>query len=131
MINEGTTGMTPDGIASKLFSYHAKAHFLHLQTMSFAKHKMLDELYSSIDGLKDSICEYLLGCQAPKRFGTITIEQVGSYSDAEVTKFLDEGFAFTVKLCDYAETKGYEQLCNLSSELQGSFKKAKYLNTLD
>lgn len=138
---EGSTGsvpkkekvkgsLTPDIIAGKLFSFHDKAHFFHLQTTGFAQHKMLDELYTELVGMKDEICEYLLGVQAPKRFPTITLTQVQPYSDDNVTKMLDEGFQFSIKLCEYAESKNLEQLCNLSSELQGLIIKCKYLNTL-
>lgn len=124
------SGMSPDSIASKLFNMHTKAHFYHLQTTTLAQHKMLNKLYEALEEHKDSICEYLLGVQAPKRFGTLTTEAVEPFSEAAVAKFLDEGFSFTVALCDYANTKGLEELCNLSSNLQGSFAKAKYLNTL-
>jgi hypothetical protein len=70
-----------------------------------------------------------LGVQAPKRFGAFMNEPVEPFSEGAVAKFLDEGFGFTVALCDYAEQKGLEELCNLSSNLQGSFAKAKYFNT--
>ena len=123
-------GMTPDMIMSKLFNMHTKAHFYHLQTTSFAQHNMLKGLYEDLEGSKDAISEYLLGIQAPKRFGGLTTEAVEPFSEGTVAKFLDEGFGFTVALCDYANTKGLEELCNLSSNLQGSFAKAKYLNTL-
>jgi hypothetical protein len=122
--------LTPDMIMSKLFNMYTKAHLYHLQTTSLAQHKMLKKLYKALEEHKDSICEYLLGVQAPKRFGTLTTEAVEPFSEECVAKFLDEGFGFTVALCDYANTKGLEELCNLSSNLQGSFAKAKYLNTL-
>ena len=123
-------GMNPDMIMSKLFNMYTKAHFYHLQTTTLAQHKMLNKLYEALEEHKDSICEYLLGVQAPKRFGTLTTEAVEPFSEECVAKFLDEGFGFTVALCDYANAKGLEELCNLSSNLQGSFAKAKYLNTL-
>lgn len=122
--------MTPDSIMSKLFNMHTKAHFYHLQTTSFAQHKMLNELYDDLLESKDGISEYLLGIQAPKRFGALTTEAVEPFSPEAVTKFLDEGFQFTVALCGYAEQRNLEELCNLSSNLQGSFAKARYLNTL-
>ena len=125
-----SSGMNPDMIMSKLFNMHTKAHFYHLQTTSFAQHNMLKGLYEDLEGSKDAISEYLLGIQAPKRFGGLASEAVEPFSEGTVAKFLDEGFGFTVALCDYANTKGLEELCNLSSNLQGSFAKAKYLNTL-
>jgi len=122
--------LTPDSIAATLFWMHDTAHVFHLQTTSYAQHKMLDGLYTGMVDFKDSICEYLLGVQAPKRFGHITVDTIPVYSEMAVTKFLDTGFQFSISLCEYADQKGYEQLCNLSSELQGLFVKSKYLNTL-
>lgn len=125
-----SSGMTPDIIASKLFHMHSKAHFYHLQTTSFAQHNMLKGLYEDLEGSKDAICEYLLGIQAPKRFAGLTVEAVEPFTDESLAKFLNDGFQFTVSLCGYAEERNLEELCNLSSNLQGSFAKAKYLNTL-
>jgi hypothetical protein len=122
-------GMTPDSIISKLFNMHSKAHFYHLQTTSFAQHEMLNDLYKDLVESKDAISEYLLGVQAPKRFGTLTGETIEPFSEQAVANMLEEGFQFTVALCDYAEQKHLEELCNLSSNLQGSFAKAKYFNT--
>lgn len=121
--------LTPDIIMSKLFNMHTKAHFYHLQTTTFAQHNMLDTLYKDLIESKDAISEYLLGIQAPKRFNSITTEPVEPFSEEAVARFLDEGFGFTVALCDYAEQRKLEELCNLSSNLQGSFAKAKYFNT--
>lgn len=123
--------LTPDKIASKLFSYHAKAHFFHLQTTSFAQHKALNELYESIEDLKDEICEFILGIQAPKRFGPLQIESPGQFNDSTLKSFIEEGCAFTMQLCKYAESNKLEQLCNLSSELQGAFVKTRYLLSLN
>lgn len=124
------TTLTPDSIMNMLFRMDSTAEYYHLQTTSFAQHKMLDELHSAIEDSKDSICEYLLGKQAPKKFSTLSQSYSETFSDAAVSRFLEEGFRFTVQLCAYAETKGWEQLCNLSSELQGAFVKGQYLNTL-
>jgi len=121
--------LTPDMIMSKLFNMHTKAHFYHLQTTSFAQHNMLDALYKDLIESKDAISEYLLGIQAPKRFGAFMNEPVEPFSEAAVAKFLDEGFSFTVAICEYGEQRNLEELCNLASNLQGSFAKAKYFNT--
>lgn len=129
-ISKTTGELTPDKIVSKLFSMHNIAHFLHLQTMSYAQHKMLDEVYTGLEGMKDSICEYLLGAQAPKRFSSLILEPIPSYSEGAVIRFLDQGVLFSVQLCEYADSKNLEELCNLSSELQAIFVKGKYLNTL-
>ena len=125
-----STGLTPDIIASKLFSYHSWAHLYHLQTTSFAQHKMLEGLYEALEDSKDSICEYLLGVQIPMRFGNIVMEQPEPFSDQVLVKFLDDGFNFSVSLISYGNSCNFEQLSNLASELQGTFIRAKYLNSL-
>lgn len=125
-----SSGMTPDSIMNRLFCDHSKAHYYHLQTTSYAQHKMLDELYESLKDSKDSICEYLLGIQAPKRFGMLQPDSTPAFSDAVLSKFLDDGFKFSVQLVEYAKSKNLEELANLASNLQGSWTKAKYLNTL-
>lgn len=124
------SSLTPDKIASMLFTLHARAHVLHLQTTSYAHHKALNKLYTGLEESKDVICEYLLGVQAPKRFGTITIEQPGGYSEAAVNKLIADGWQFTVDICDYARKNNYEELANLASNLQGTFVSVKYLLTL-
>ncbi len=122
--------LTPDTIMNMLFRMDSTAEYYHLQTTSYAQHKMLDELHESIEEHKDSICEYLLGIQAPKKFGPLTQNYNEVFSTGNLDKFLDEIFKFSVSLCSYAKEHNLEQLCNLGSELQGSAAKAKYLNTL-
>jgi hypothetical protein len=122
--------LTPEVIIGKLFSFHDAAHFLHLQTTSFAEHKALDETYKDLVDLKDDISEYLLGIMAPKRFSSIKTDPIPSYSTANVTKFAQDIFDFSVQLCDWADEKHLEELCNLSSDLQKVGVKLKYLLTL-
>ena len=122
--------LSPESIAGTLFSFHDRAHFFHLQTTSFAQHKMLDDLYNGLVGSKDTISEYLLGIQAPKRFSSFTIEQPGEFSKSALTSFLQQGFDFSVSLIEYADGKNLEQLANLASDLQGLFVRSQYLNTL-
>lgn len=129
-LGESSTAITPDSIMNRLFNDHSKAHYYHLQTTSFAQHKMLNELYESLEESKDEICEYLLGMQAPKRFGILNKETVPAFSDAVLNKFLEDGCKFTMQVIEYAKSKNMEQLANLASDLQGHWAKAKYLNTL-
>jgi hypothetical protein len=127
---ERGASLTPDSIYHMLSTLYQTAHHLHLSTTSYTKHKMLNKVYEDLQEYKDSICEYLLGIQAPKRFATPQPIITTPYSESAIGKFLDDGFKFTVSLCMYADEKGLEQLCNLASELQGVFVKGKYLNTL-
>ena len=122
--------LTCDSIMNTLFNLHDKAHYYHLQTQSLSQHLMLKDLYEALEEHKDAICEFLLGVMAPKRFGPRMKETCPNFSDAVLNQFLDEGFKFSMDLCKYAEEKNLEELCNLSSNLQGSFVKSRYLNTL-
>ena len=77
-IKRPSRGITPELIVSKLFNFHNKAHFLHLNADTIGKHILLDALYKDLVEHKDSIAEFLLGVQAPKRLGTFTLESVES-----------------------------------------------------
>lgn len=124
------TSLNPDKIISILFQAHTQFHFYHLQTTSYAEHKALDDMYNGLVDYKDSISEYLLGIQAPKRLSNLETSVILPYSSSNVTKSIDELFQFTKDLCDYADKLNLEQLCNLSSELQGLTIRIKYLLTL-
>jgi hypothetical protein len=123
--------MCPEDIASKFFTLYMAAQFYHWQTTSIAQHEMLGGVYDAVGDAKDTIMEYLLGVQAPTRLTMSPVaETPAPFSDQSVAKMLNDGFAFSVAMCEYAEEKNLEELCNLSSNLQGVFAKAKYLNTL-
>ena len=122
--------LTPDEIMNTLFTMHKVAHYYHLQTTSYAQHKALDSLYDGLQNSKDAICEYLLGIQAPRRFGALRTENPPMFSDSNLNKFIDDGIEFSVNLCNYGKEKGWEQLTNLASELQGLLVSTKYLLTL-
>jgi hypothetical protein len=123
--------MCPEDIANKFFTIYMAAQFYHWQTTSIAQHGMLGEVYDAVGDAKDTIMEYLLGVQAPTRLTSSPVaETPAPFSDQSVAKMLNDGFAFSIAMCEYAEEKNLEELCNLASDLQGVFAKAKYLNTL-
>jgi len=124
-----STAMTPESIIGKLFSFHNRAHYLHLNADTIGKHLLLDELYKALVDFKDEIAEYLLGIQAPKRLGVIIMDPIETFSDTAMMKLLVEGFEFSVSLCDYAEERELEELCNMASDLQKAFVKAKLFTT--
>lgn len=121
--------ITPDTIIATLFDFHNKAHFFHLQTTSFEQHKFLDTLYKELVEMKDSIGEYLLGVQAPRRFGIITLSQLEPYSEQNVQKLIEEGIFFSKDLCKYAETNCLDGLIDFSSKLNQLFVSAKLFST--
>jgi hypothetical protein len=124
------TTLTPDSIRNRLFTDHAIAHDFHLAATTLSQHLMLKELYEALEDHKDVICEFLLGIQSPKRFNKMSIGDTPLFSDQSLVKFLEEGCEFSKRLCTYGKEVGYEELTNLASNLQGSWVKAKYLNTL-
>lgn len=121
--------LTPEKIVSTLFMFHNQAHLYHLQTNTIGKHMLLDELYKGLVDMKDEIAEYLLGIQAPKRFGLVTMMQFPEYSDENMMDMLEKGYNFTVQLVEYGKNKGLEELVNLASELQQKFVKARLFTT--
>ena len=121
--------LTPESIISKIFSLYVKTHFFHWQSDTIGKHLMLNELYPKLVELNDSIAEHLLGLQIPIRFGTVTVEQPGQFSDEAMMNMINDGCSFAEDLCDYAEQKDLEELCNLASELSQAFVKARLFST--
>lgn len=125
-----TTMLTPELITAKLFGFYLKAHLYHWNNKSIGQHLLLNDLYPKLVELNDEITEYMLGVQIPKRYAPMNnVEQPGEYSEANLMKFLEDGFQFSVQLCDYAEGRELEELCNLASELQQAFAKAKLFTT--
>lgn len=127
--------LTPEIIVGKMFSFYMKAHLWHWNSNTIGKHLLLDELYPKLVSLNDEISEYLLGLQIPKRFDEAAVAKAitapGKFSDSALLAFTNEGFEFTKSLCDYAEERELEELCNLSSELQQAFNKARLFITYE
>lgn len=126
-LNEGT-GLNPDKIVSRLFYFHAQAHFNHLQTTSFARHKALDELYTSLESFKDEIAELLLGYIAPKRLAPIQENVLKGISDEVLVNQL---CSFADALYEYGEKTKWWALSNRAADLSGLGYKIKYLLTLE
>jgi len=122
-------GLTPEIIIGKLFWFHSQAHFLHLQTKSFAEHKALDELYKSLVDMKDEISEQLLG-YINRRLNDLPSYPFIAYSEGESSKLCDNIMEFAVTLREWAENNGYENIGNLAQELSGLGASIKYLLTL-
>jgi len=120
--------LTPDKVISKLFYFRDQAHFNHLQTSSYARHKALDELYTGLQGFLDDISELLLGYIVPKRIGDIERIQINKRLNDE--QVLDELCNFADALYDYGEQTRWWALSNQAAELSGLGYKVKYLLTL-
>lgn len=126
--SQGSMSSNPDKIIAKLFYFHDQAHFNHLQTTIYARHKALDELYSGLEDFKDSISELLLGYIAPKRIGSI--EKISIDPKMTDEKLVDELCKFADELYDYGEHTKWWALSNKAADLSGLGYKVKYLLTL-
>lgn len=122
------TKMTPDKVMQVLFYFHDQAHFNHLQTTSFARHKALDKLYKGLEDFKDEISELLLGYITPKRFGTTPSIPVNKSLSDE--KLLEDLCNFADDLYEYGEQTKWWALSNQAADLSGLGYKVKYLLTL-
>jgi len=125
---KGGGEMTPDKAISRLFYFHDQAHFNHLQTTSFARHKALDKLYKGLEDFKDGITELLLGYIAPKRIGDI--EKIAIDKKITDEKLLDDLCTFADELYEYGEQTKWWALSNKAADLSGLGYQTKYLLTL-
>jgi len=125
---EGSRKLTPDRAIAKLFYFHDQAHFNHLQTTSFARHKVLDKLYTGLESFKDEIAEILLGYIVPQRIADIERIQINKKMTDE--QLLDELCDFANALYDYGEETKWWALSNKAADLSGLGYKVKYLLTL-
>jgi hypothetical protein len=120
--------LNPDKVISRLFYFHSQAHLNHLQTRSYAEHKALDELYSGLEGFKDSISELLFGYIAPKRLGKF--ENIALRTDMSNDQLLNALCKFADDLYAYGEMTKWWALSNKAAELSELGYKVKYLLTL-
>ena len=125
---KGGKEMTPDIAISRLFYFHDQAHFNHLQTTSYARHKALDGLYTGLEDFKDSISELLLGYIVPKRIGEI--ERIAIDKKLTDEKLLDDLCEFADELYEYGEQTKWWALSNKAAELSELGYQTKYLLTL-
>jgi hypothetical protein len=125
----GGSKLTPDKCISALFYFHAQAHFNHLQTTSFARHKAMGKLYEGLEKFKDSISELLLGYIVPKRIAKFEAPPVNkTMTDEQV---LDSLCEFADQLYYYGEETKWWALSNEAAELSGLGYKVKYMLTLE
>ena len=121
-----TGEFTPESIIHRLSFFYEQVHHLHFNTTSFAEHGALN-FWKDLVEYKDKIGELLLGYQAPKRFGVMPQITIGNPSPVEVLK---QVISFAHTLDQWADKKGYMDLCNIAQELEGDAAKVMYLLTL-
>lgn len=120
--------MTPDKAMQMLFYFHDQAHYNHLQTTSFARHKALDKLYTGLEEFKDGISELLLGYITPKRFTVVPSTPINKSLSDE--KLLEDLCNFADDLYEYGEQTKWWALSNQAADLSGLGYRVKYLLTL-
>jgi len=115
-----------ESVASKLTYFHEQLHLLHWQTMSYAEHKALGDLYVYIQNFKDEIIEKLMG-YTYKRPGVYKIDALTNCTAMQCVQDV-MSFATTLKM--YGEKNSYHDVCNLADALSGEASKVHYLLTL-
>lgn len=126
MLSSGKTVMSLESIAGKLTYFHEQIHLLHWQTMSYAEHQALGDLYDYVHGFKDDVVEKLMGYMGkrPKAF------KIDPIKEATCTQVVQELCDWSYQLYEWAGANHYCDVENMAQELSGKAAKTKYLLTL-
>lgn len=116
-------------IIDKLYSLPVKVQFCHHLTTSYAAHKALDGAYDSLNDLKDSIIEKLIG-YTEERFKSVTIPTCSNYSEEMNKEVCEEIKTFAKELEMYAESMDFCDIENLAQEYSGVGAQLSYLLSL-
>lgn len=128
-IKQEVDGNDYQSIINKLYSLPIKVQFCHHLTTSFAAHKALDTAYESLNDLKDSIIEKLIGYSG-ERFKSVTIPTYSNYTEEMNLEVAKEIKTFGEELEIYAESMDYCDIENLAQEYSGVGAQLTYLLTL-
>src|SRR6188768_1104128 len=107
-----------NSLVSPLYFLPIKVQFCHHLTTSYSAHKALDGAYDSLNGLKDSIVEKLMG-YSNSRFSKIPLQSLENYSESMNNEVASEILTFGGKLEQWASDKGYRDIENLAQEYSG------------
>lgn len=120
------SGITPEIVKGKLFSFHNTAHSLHLDTKSFEEHGALGSLYEGLADFKDDIPEKLMGYMGGKRIGQCKLDPLPTYSPTASMSLCREIMDFAKDLSDYAKKNFYLDIDNMAADLSGLAAKTVY-----
>lgn len=123
-------GLTPERVFSTMLSLEVEAHIIHLNTSSFAEHKATDELYSGIQGFRDTIMENILGHMASKGIRLTPPKGVSVKIGRSSSEVAREVCEFSYQLHEWAEENDWNDLANIADEMQALGTKVSYLLTL-
>lgn len=129
MLGNITAGSAIDPIITQLYQLPLKVQFCHHLTRSYAAHKALDSAYESLNDLKDSIVEKLIG-YVGDRFTKVDLKPISGYTENMNSEVATEIMNFALKLEQFASTRGYCDIENLAQEYSGVGSQLKYLLTL-
>lgn len=118
-----------NGLVSALYFLPMKVQFCHHLTSSYAAHKALDGAYDSLNSLKDSIVEKLIGYSSQK-FNKLSFETLENYSETMNNEVAQEVVTFGARLEQWAVEKGFSDIENLAQEYSGVGAQLKYLLAL-
>ena len=116
-------------MVSKLYTMPVRVQFCHHLTTSYAAHKALDGAYDSLNDLKDSITEKLIGYSG-KRFTQITIPSQSAYSENLNLQVAQEIIALGNEIEEYGDKNSWCDIENLGQEYSGVGAQLAYLLTL-
>lgn len=120
--------MEENKILAELFQIRTQAHWLHLQTSSYAEHKALDGFYNDWLGLVDSFIETYFG-RYGKKDGSF-LNAVKSYEALPANLLIDNTYNFVSTQLKSIVKASDMDLLNIIADMQGLCNHTKYLLTL-
>lgn len=114
-----------DSLVTGLYQLPVKTQFCHHLTTSYSAHKALDGAYDSLNDLKDSIIEKLLGYSGTK-FSKVALVPLFGYTEMMNLQVANEIVLFGAKLEEWAGKQGYCDIENLAQEYSGVGAQLKY-----
>lgn len=127
-----SSSVTPESIMQSLFTFRDTAHKYHLNcflkgTGSYAEHKALDKLYKGIQEFQDDILEELMGYMGQPINADTTQVSIPSYTGVDDSvKLCDDIINFCYNLIDFASSRKYSNIENITQELSGLAAQTKY-----
>lgn len=127
MMENSSSELTLESVASKLTYFHEQLHLIHWQTTSYAEHQALGSLYDSVHDFKDDVIEKLMGYMG-KRPKAFKIQPLADMTSS--TSVVQELKSFAHELMEWAERNQYCDVENMAQDLSGKAAKTLYLLTL-
>lgn len=121
--------LSPELIGERLTFYKEQMQLYHWQTSSYAEHKTLDDLITSISDLRDEIIEKVMGYSG-RRIRSYKLLPFEEYRIDSCMTISTEILNFAAQLKNYAQSNKMHDINNLADTLSGEAAKAKYLFTL-